>query len=77
MGKLYKLLMQQVDLKSPLNFKAFFYKILYLTAQIQFLVINSDICVWSAYVSYIIQPFRAQIDFNPPITDVCINYLKL
>ena len=27
-------------------------------------------CDWSAYVSYVIQPIRAQIYFNPPITDV-------
>ncbi len=26
-------------------------------------------------MSYVIQPIRAQIDFNPPITDVRIVYL--
>ena len=37
----------------------------------------SLICDWPAYVSYVIQPIREKIDFNPSIADVRINYLKL
>ena len=40
---------------------------------IQFILI----CDWSDYVSYLNQPIRAQIVFNPPITDIRINYLEL
>ncbi len=43
----------------------------------QFQVINSDHCDWSAYVLYLIQPIRAQIVFNTPIIGVRIDYLKL
>ncbi len=73
--------MQQVDLKAALKFKDFFHKyvfhkIFYLIEQIGFKAINSDIADWSAYVSYVIQPIRAQIDFNQQITDVRMNYLK-
>ena len=42
-----------------------------------FQVINSDICNWTAHVSYLIQPNKAQKILNPPITDVRIKYLKL
>ena len=61
--------MQQIDLKSELNVKDFFHKILYLIAQKQFQVINCDIIDWSAYMSYVIQPIRAQIDFKDTVDD--------
>ena len=57
----------KIDLILALKFS---HKILYLIAQIQLLVqvIKSDICDWSAYVSYIIQSIRLQINSNPQIT---------
>ncbi len=40
------ILMQQVEIKSALNFKDLFYEIIFLEAQKQFKIINSDICYW-------------------------------
>ena len=48
--------MKQVDLKSTLNFKDFYKNTV--------LVNQSDICDWSAYVAYAIQPIRALIDLK-------------
>ena len=44
--KLERILMLEGHLKSASNFKDFFYKILYLKAEIQFKLINFDICDW-------------------------------
>ncbi len=57
------------------KFKDFVLQNSYFKALIHFWNINSDICDCSAYVSYVIQPIRAQIDFNPPITDSRIFYV--
>ena len=55
--------MKQVDLKSTLNFKDFFKNSLFKGAS-TVLVDQSDICDWSAYVAYAIQPIRALIDLK-------------
>ena len=63
---------QEISVGKVIRFffiKFFFHKNLYLKAQIQFQVINSDICDWSSYVSYKKQPC--------PISDKKSKVLKL
>ncbi len=71
---------EQVEMKSALDFKDFLQNFFssnsLFNSEKAVLCFDSGICDWSAYMSYVIQPIRAQIDFNPPISDVRINYLN-
>ncbi len=64
--------MQQVDSKSAL-FKDLFL----LNSSKNNTVLGHQICDWSAYVSYVIQPITLITDLNPLITDARVDYLKL